>query len=195
MGESGYRTLVTLFIHVLEDFVFHEDVAVQRRPVRHVNFLFPFLIRDCRSLQSLRLFEHTRNIELERQTVGMTRLPVIHVSHVIRLPQVQGGVELLEGFEQPLGLAQIDHLHFIVLGDVIAVHFLSLLLASVGFPLHLQAWNHHACVEHSHWHRQFVQLDLHPLHPAGLLHEDEWEEDCLPVVRVHVQADVRDVVE
>jgi hypothetical protein len=48
-------------------------------------------------------------------------------------------VELLEGFEQPLGLAQVDHLDFIVVLDVVALHLLSLLLASGGFPVDLQA--------------------------------------------------------
>lgn len=85
------------------------------------------------------MFEHTWNIELERQTVGMTRLPVIHVSHVIGLTQLESGVELLEGFQQRLGLAQVDHLHFIVELDVVALDLPGLFLASCGFPVELQA--------------------------------------------------------
>lgn len=67
MSKGGDFALITLFIDVLHDLVFHEDVAVQSRPVRHVDFLLPVLVRDCRSLESLGLFEQPGDVELERE--------------------------------------------------------------------------------------------------------------------------------
>lgn len=147
MGQIGYLALITLFIDMLEYFVLHEDVAVERGPVRHVDFLFPFLVWDCRPLHGLRLFKQPWDVELERQTVRVGWLPVIHVGHVVRLAQLQRGVELLERLQQLLGLAQVDFLDFVHELDVIPVHFLGLLLASVRLALHLHTTDHHARVK------------------------------------------------
>lgn len=103
----------------------------------------------------------------------MARLPVVHVGHVVGLAQLQGGVEFLERLQQLLGLAQVDLLVVIHELYVVAVHLLRLLLARVRLPVDLHAAHDHAGVEDRHGQTQFVQLHVHPLHAAGVLHEDE----------------------
>lgn len=61
--QLAILALITLFIDVLQDFVLYEDVAVERRPVRHVDFLLPLLVRDDGPFHGLGLFKQTRNVE------------------------------------------------------------------------------------------------------------------------------------
>lgn len=66
-------------------------------------------------------------------------LPVVHVRHVVRLAQLQRGVELFERFQQLFCFAEVDFLDFIDKLDVVAVDFVCLFLTSIWLAVDLDA--------------------------------------------------------